>query len=300
MRITQRAVALTSLQGLNRNLDAVGRLQQQLTSGRTINKPSDSPTGTNVAMQTRSAQAANTQYTRSITGAESRLEATDSALSSMITQVRRVRDLTVQASNSGAVSATSRDAIATEVEQLRESLLGLANQTLQGRPLFGGTTSGTAAYDGNGDYVGQEGFDAIEGQVMRRLSDTDRIRVDISGEEAFGRTADGNLFAVVADIITAVRSGSDTALATGLSALDGVRDTMLTAAADVGARAKRVEDAAALVADRSLTLASQLAETEDVDLPKTIMQLEMQRTGYEAALAATAKALQPTLVDFLR
>jgi flagellar hook-associated protein 3 FlgL len=218
----------------------------------------------------------------------------------MITQVRRVRDLTVQASNSGAVSATSRDAIATEVEQLRESLLGLANQTLQGRPLFGGTTSGTAAYDGNGDYVGQEGFDAIEGQVMRRLSDTERIRVDISGEEAFGRTADGNLFAVVADIITAVRSGSDTALATGLSALDGVRDTMLTAAADVGARAKRVEDAAALVADRSLTLASQLAETEDVDLPKTIMQLEMQRTGYEAALAATAKALQPTLVDFLR
>jgi flagellar hook-associated protein 3 FlgL len=300
MRITQRAVALTSLQGLNRNLDAVGRLQQQLTSGRTINKPSDSPTGTNVAMQTRSAQAANTQYTRSITDAESRLEATDSALSSMITQVRRVRDLTVQASNSGAVSATSRDAIATEVEQLRESLLGLANQTLQGRPLFGGTTSGTAAYDGNGDYVGQEGFDAIEGQVMRRLSDTERIRVDISGEEAFGRTADGNLFAVVADIITAVRSGSDTALATGLSALDGVRDTMLTAAADVGARAKRVEDAAALVADRSLTLASQLAETEDVDLPKTIMQLEMQRTGYEAALAATAKALQPTLVDFLR
>ena len=36
MRITQRAVALTSLQGLNRNLDAVGRLQQQLTSGRLI------------------------------------------------------------------------------------------------------------------------------------------------------------------------------------------------------------------------------------------------------------------------
>ena len=50
MRITQRAVALTSLQGLNRNLDAVGKLQQQLTSGRLINAPSDSPTGTNRAM----------------------------------------------------------------------------------------------------------------------------------------------------------------------------------------------------------------------------------------------------------
>ena len=58
MRITQRAVALTSLQGLNRNLDAVGKLQQQLTSGRLINAPSDSPTGTNRAMQTRADQAA--------------------------------------------------------------------------------------------------------------------------------------------------------------------------------------------------------------------------------------------------
>ena len=57
MRITQRAVALTSLQGLNRNLSAVGKLQEQLTSGRQINKPADSPTGTNRAMQTRNDQA---------------------------------------------------------------------------------------------------------------------------------------------------------------------------------------------------------------------------------------------------
>ena len=58
MRITQRAVTLTSLQGLNRNLESLGKLQNQLTSGRLINKPSDSPTGTNKAMQTRAEQAA--------------------------------------------------------------------------------------------------------------------------------------------------------------------------------------------------------------------------------------------------
>ncbi|HET8717298.1 MAG TPA: hypothetical protein VFM50_06050, partial [Nocardioidaceae bacterium] len=96
MRITQRAVALTSLQGLNRNLDAVGRLQQQLTSGRLINRPADSPTGTNRAMQTRSAQSANAQYARNLTDAQSWMEQTDSTLQTMLSTARRVRDLTVQ------------------------------------------------------------------------------------------------------------------------------------------------------------------------------------------------------------
>ena len=96
MRITQRAVALTSLQGLNRNLDAVGKLQQQLTSGRLISAPSDSPTGTNKAMQIRADQTAAAQQTRNITDAKSWLDQTDSALREMSDTARRVRDLTVQ------------------------------------------------------------------------------------------------------------------------------------------------------------------------------------------------------------
>ena len=101
MRITQRAVALTSLQGLNRNLDAVGKLQQQLTSGRLINAPSDSPTGTNRAMQTRADQAAVAQQARNITDAKSWLEQTDSTLQEMLDTARRVRDLTVQGLSTG-------------------------------------------------------------------------------------------------------------------------------------------------------------------------------------------------------
>ena len=55
-------------------------------------------------------------------------------------------------------------------------------------------------------------------------------------------------------------------------------------------RAARVERVAQINSDRSLTLSSQLAETENIDLPNTIMRLQMQQVGYEAALAATSKA----------
>jgi flagellin-like hook-associated protein FlgL len=293
MRITQRAVALTSLQGLNRNLDAVGRLQQQLTSGRLISAPSDSPTGTNRAMQTRSDQAASAQQQRNITDAKSWLEQTDSALQEMLDTARRVRDLTVQGSSTGAQSDVSTQAIATEVKSLREGLLSLANRTIGGRPLFGGVTPGTKAYDATGAYVGQAGP-----PVTRRVSDTEVVRVDTTGPEAFG-PAGADLFAIVDKIATDVVS-NPTNLAGHLTDLDSVMKGMLTAVADVGSRAARVEREEQVNADRSLTLSSQLAETENIDLPNTIMRLQMQQVGYEAALSATAKALQPTLLDYLR
>jgi flagellar hook-associated protein 3 FlgL len=52
--------------------------------------------------------------------------------------------------------------------------------------------------------------------------------------------------------------------------------------------------------DRLLTVTSQLSDVEDVDLPKTIMEMQLQQTSYQAALAASAKVIQPSLIDFLR
>jgi flagellar hook-associated protein 3 FlgL len=294
VRITQRAVALTSLQGLNRNLDAVGKLQQQLTSGRLINAPSDSPTGTNRAMQTRSDQAAVAQYSRNVSDAASWLGQTDTTLQNMLDTVRRVRDLTVQGASTGSMDDVSRRAISVEVASLREGLLGQANTTIQGRPLFGGVTSGGKAYNSaTGGYAGMTGT-----PVVRRVSDTDDVRVDITGPEAFGPPGN-DLFALVGQI--AQDLVLDPAKVTNrIGELDAVLDRMKSALADVGSRAARVEREEQLLTDRAMNLESLLAETENIDLPGTIMRLEMQKVGYEAALSATSKAIQSTLMDYLR
>jgi flagellar hook-associated protein 3 FlgL len=297
MRITQRAVALTSLQGLNRNLDAVGKLQQQLTSGRKISAPSDSPTGTNKAMQTRAEQAAVTQQARNISDAKGWLEQGDSTLREMLDTSRRVRDLTVQGLNTGGVSEASQKALATEVASLREGLLALANTQVQGRPLFGGVTTGAKAYNADGSWAGQDGP-----PITRRVSESETVRVDLTGREAFGPDAD-NLFAIVDRIATNLTStdpNAPAALETGLADLDVAMKRMSTAVADIGSRASRVDRAEQLNFDRSMSLTIRLGETENVDLPETIMRLQMQQVGYEAALAATAKAISPTLLDYLR
>jgi flagellin-like hook-associated protein FlgL len=293
MRITHRAVALTSLQGLNRNLDAVSRLQQQLTSGKQISAPSDSPTGTNRAMQIRDDQAAVEQQTRNITDAQSWLDQTSSTLQSMITQTRRVRDLTVQGLNTGAASGPSQQALATEVTSIREGLIALANTTSQGRPLFGGVTSTGQAYDVTGAWAGDG-----SAPVMRRVSDTEAIRIDTTGVEAFGESPD-DLFSVVDRIATDL-TADPTALEGHLEALDKVMEGMLSTVANIGSRGTRIEGLQQINFDRGLALKSQLATTEDIDMPETIMRLQMVQVGYQAALAATSKAIQPSLLDYLR
>ena len=295
MRITQRAVTLTSLDGLNKNLAALGKLQQQLTSGKLLSAPSDSPVSTNRSMQTRADQDAAAQYARNVADAKSWMDRTDSTLQQMLDVTRRVRNLAVQGSNDGAMSATSREALATETVQLRESLIGMANTTVAGRPLFGGISTGQVAYGADGGFGGVVGPD-----VTRRVSSTETVRIDISGPEAFGGATGGaDLFEVVDRIATDLVN-DPAALGGHMDALDGLMNTMMSAIADVGARANRIEREEQRIADQSLSLETRLASIEDIDLPYTIMKLQMQQTSYESALAATAKAITPTLMDYLR
>lgn len=43
-----------------------------------------------------------------------------------------------------------------------------------------------------------------------------------------------------------------------------------------------------------------LSQVEDIDLPRTVMDLQMQQVAYQAALSVTAKVIRHSLADFLR
>ena len=298
MRITQQALTANSLAGINNNLSALTRYQDQLSTGKVLTKPSDSPTDTNKAMQTRSGLASLTQQARNITDATARLDQTDSALSTMQDLLQRVQVLTTKGLSTGSNNATSSAAIATEVTALRESMLSIANTTVAstGQPLFGGVGAGTVAYGADGTYAGTDGF-----PITRRIGDSEAIRVDVTGTEAFGEQPD-DLFALVqgiADKLNADPVDAD-ALSADLTALGAAQDRLSTVQSAVGARAARVDDAAALNVDRKLTLTAQLGSIENVDIAKATLELSAQQVGYQAALSVASKVLQPTLMDFLK
>ena len=293
MRITQTSIAASTLANLQSSLARSSRLQEQLSSGKVINRASDSPSGTVSSLALRTQIGANEQYSRNANDAKAWLGTADSTLQSVNSRLQRVRELTLSASSTGNMDANSRQAIAAEVTSLRSELMGLANTTYAGRPIFGGTTSGSQAFDPTTyAYVGDGG------SVVRRLDSRSTVDAAASGTAVFGDGAT-SVFTLLDDI-AAHAVGDTSQLAGDLGKLDSRSQQVLQTLTDVGVRYNRAEAAATTADNAVLSLRTTLSGVEDIDLPKTIMDLQLQQTTYQAALSATAKVLQPSLMDFLR
>lgn len=291
-RVTERSISRTVLNNLQGNLSRVAQTQQQMSSGKMITRASDNPGGAVEAMQLRGDIARQQQYGRNSDDGLGWLGVADATLSTVGTQVNRARDLLLQGATTGAYGQDARDAMAMEVSDIRAQLIGLANARYLDRPIFGGTTSGSTAFDSGGVYVGDTGT------VLRTVGDSTKVRVDVASEDAFG-TGATQLFTVLADIATALRT-DPTALQANLGNLDTAASVLRSAQSSVGARYNQLTKTRQAADDRVIDLTSQLSNVEDIDLPKTITDLQLRQTAYQAALAATAKVVQPSLVDFLR
>jgi flagellar hook-associated protein 3 FlgL len=293
-RMTQKMLSQQALTGMQTGLDRLARVQEQLTTGKLINRPSDDPTGAVSAMRFRVSVSEQQQYARNANDAVAWLNQIDATLSSMTGQVRRARDVALQGANEGSMGPQAREALAIEIDQLREGLIQTSNASYLGRPVFGGVTGGTESYDAaTGTWQG------VPGAVVRTVADGVKIRVDVEGPDVVGADGD-NLFGHLTALSLALRTNDQPAIAAAIDRLsaDSARITDVQSA--VGARTVRVEQAQKAAGDAELSLTSSLAEIENTDLAKATVDLQLQEVAYQAALAATARVMQPSLLDFLR
>jgi flagellar hook-associated protein 3 FlgL len=292
-RVTQRMLSERALGSVQNGLSRMAKVQEQLETGKKLNRPSDSPADTNTAMRVRSSLADQKQYVRNAADGTAWLSTVDSALGGIVSQATRAHTLALQGANTGAMSQTSLDALATEVEQIRQSVLQQANTQYLDRPVFGGTTGGEIAFRPDGTYAGDGGA------VTRRVGPDVTVQVDSNGTDTFGPDGD-NLFSHLADLAKALRAGDAAGISAGIEALDGDLTTLSAAQSSAGARYNRITRSSDLANDSVLQLKSSLSDVEDVDLAEAAVELQVQEVAYQAALAATGKTIQPSLLDFLR
>jgi len=294
-RISQQRISQQTFNNLQGGLNRLQKLQEQLSSGRLINRPSDSPVGANDALRFRNEIKRQEQYTRNINDGLGWLGTFDQALSGVTNSTLRVRGLLLQGINASA-DPVARQAIAAEVSNIRESLISQANGEWLGRPIFVGTVSApTQAYNNAGVYQGSGAPETI----LRSVGPGAPVRVNLTGPEVFG-TPPNDLFDLLSQIETNLSTNNVTALSANLTALDTFRTQVQDAQSDVGARYNRLEAMKSRAEDSVLTLKTGLSDVEDVDLPKTISELQLQEVAYQASLNAASRVLQPSLVDFLR
>jgi flagellar hook-associated protein 3 FlgL len=305
MRITTSMVQRNVLADLNAVSAKLTRSQMKAASGKEIGRPSDDPFHASQAMALRTSLEGTRQYQRNVQDAMGWAEMTEDGLDDVTTNAAQARDLLVQASTDSS-DQTSRNAIASELEQLIEAIKQGTAKSYRGSFLFSGTETSARPYNAGADdaYHGDEaGFDPAIPGIVREIGPGVTMTINTIGRDILGdgqAAADGKMLNTLRDAVDHLRAGDGAAIRGDLSKLDANMDHVLEVRAANGARSQRLEAALSRLQQTEETTVRQLSETEDADIAETLIELNSQTAAYQAALRAGANLVQSSLMDFLR
>jgi flagellar hook-associated protein 3 FlgL len=186
MRISTRQIYTQGVEAFQQQQQKLAKLQQQISTGVRLTKPSDDPAAASKILQLEQTVSLNLQYQSNINLAEQRLNQQDAVLANYDSLLIRVRELAIQANNA-PVDAVSRNAIAAEIDERLNELLSLAN-TIDGNGdyLYAGYQNNSAPFTrattGSRDFVSFNGDDGVRSV---QISENRQLEVDIPGREIF-------------------------------------------------------------------------------------------------------------------
>lgn len=290
MRITNSVLVNNLKNNLSRNIRTLERMQNQLTKGRRINKPSEDPTGMVESLRLASRLRENAQFQDNVQDALGWLNTTDDALDSLTSALQRVYELTIQGAND-PLDTDERMAICAEVKQIKAEIGVIANSTHGDRYIFGGTNTTEKPYI-EGEW--QHNATSIQYEIGAGVE----IPINLTAEEVF---VEPGVFEALQNIVDHLESDETEALSEAdLGPLQEVIEKVLACRSKVGASVNRLEMTKERLEEQEINFSNLQAEVDGVDPAWVIMQLKEQESVYRASLAVGARVIMPSLVDFIR
>lgn len=331
MRVTNQMMSKSFLKDLNRNQNYMKRINDQLTSGKEIRRPSDNPFKVARSMQLNSDINANTQYNENIKDTINWLDTTDTALEQLGNSFQRFRELMVSAGNA-AYGSDEKRAIKDEMNEKVNEIAQILNTNFDGKYIFGGSKGSTKPIGTDKNIItgnnslhlsGNNGevlnIDNLDEDVQNQIN---MINKKLAVEVSQGVTMDYNVSATdillfkdkngvsinVMDLLKDITNNvaSENPLdgvkitSENLKVMDETVSNLLRIRAEVGAKQNRMESAGSQNEDQNFNLTDILSQTEDIDLAQKNIEAAVAQNVYMASLQVSAKIIQPSLLDFLR
>jgi flagellar hook-associated protein 3 FlgL len=194
-RISTSAMHATVIAQIMARQSDLAKTQSEVASGKRVQSPSDDPIATTQILDLERSRAQLEQYGKNSDAATTRLNLGEQAMADVGNLLQRVRELAIQA-NSGAVDASARASIATEIKARAQELQDLANRRdANGEYLFSGFSTQTQPFSrgpGGVTYAGDQGVRSLQIGPDQRVADS------FSGQEVFMNVPQGNGTFVVA------------------------------------------------------------------------------------------------------
>ena len=189
MRVSTSQLFQQGLQTILRQQTEIADSQLRVATGNRMLSAADDPAAAAQVLDLNEALALNHQYERNSNAATGRLALEDSALDAVVNVLQRVRELAIQGNNA-TLTDPDRQAIAREVEQRLEELLGLANsQDGNQEYLFAGYSTRTLPFT---ESAGGFSYGGDQGQRELQIAPGYSVAVGDPGSAVFQAIRNGN------------------------------------------------------------------------------------------------------------
>lgn len=300
-RITPAMVRGSILNELSTSVASLERTSDELSSGKSILEPSDNPYGASRVIDLQSQLDGLGEYATNAQDAINWENTASSVMSSINTSVQKVRELILQAAN-GTSNQNDLETIASQVEQLTESIKQDADAQYAGQYIFSGTATNTAPYEqgvrdeyqGNGEAISR----AIGPGATVTISTN--IATLLGNGEASG---DGKLLDTLRTTAKDLRGGTaedrEALTSVDLTSLDKNLETLTQLQATAGSTIDQLQAALSRNEDLQTAISESLSSIDDTNMAAASINYSNEQAAYNAALRAGATIVQESLLNFL-
>lgn len=279
---------------------ALSKTQMQIATGRRILTPSEDPVGTTQIFPLNEVVEKTRQYLKNSDAAESRLSLEEKTLGSVTNLLQRVNELAVQGNND-TNSAADRNAIATELRQHLQTLMGFANtKDANGEYLFAGhavtTQPFTEAPAGTFNYQGDSGQRSVQ------IGESRLVAVGDAGDDVFMNvpfSGGGNqsIFETIDSLATDFEN--NTFSQNAITDIQSAMDNVLTVRSKIGARLNALDTQKDINEELILQSEKTLSGIQDLDYAEAVSRLNLQLVGLQASQQAFTRIQNLSLFNYL-
>jgi len=303
MRITQNSVVSKTIAQVQERFQRLAELQQQITTGLLLNRPSDDPNRAGHIINATSVLNRDSRYLKNAQILQQELQATDTAVSQVSDLVSRVRASALQGAN-GGINASDRYALAREVDGELSELLRIADQRYGSKYLFGGSNANQSPFtiekDVNGKIISVAASDP-EAMKPTELTIEEGVRMSTSipAGDLFNLPDGTDLFQLLINTRNALDGNDKDAITASLDTLQDAVDMSSSASTLIGTRLRSTQTILDRLTATKSNSEERLSSLADADAVDVISRYNQEQAAYETSLRATARIIQPSLVNFV-
>lgn len=177
-RVSENSSRASIQHSLNKAKKKLEDLQLKGSTLREITKPSDNPISNVEALAITSTTSDNKQYTRNADYALLHLNVTEKSIEQLTELLGKAKEIAI-AQSSDFYGPDVRRNVASEVRQLKNQAVSIANKRIGNKYIFSGFATLTRPFDESGKYSGDKGHIQLE------VSKDFFVPINVNGEEVF-------------------------------------------------------------------------------------------------------------------